>query len=54
MQENESVGIQPKADPKNAENRKPYSKPEIIHELELEVRTGSPLPNDPFDVLDTP
>ena len=32
--------------------RKPYAKPEIIHELELETRAGSPLgiPNpDPLD-----
>jgi len=25
------------------ETRKPYAKPEIIHELELETRAGSPL-----------
>jgi hypothetical protein len=24
--------------------RKPYSKPEIIHEIDLEVRAGSPVP----------
>jgi len=32
--------------------RKPYEKPEIIHELELETRAGSPYPTpqifDPF------
>ncbi len=32
--------------------RKPYEKPEIIHELELETRAGSPFPTpaiiDPF------
>ena len=27
--------------------RKPYEKPEIIHELELETRAGSPYPT-PF------
>jgi len=27
--------------------RKPYEKPEIIHELELETRAGSPLSSDP-------
>ena len=34
--------------------RKPYEKPEIIHELELETRAGSPYPT-PFviDPLDT-
>ncbi|MEA3439260.1 MAG: hypothetical protein U9R58_03170 [Chloroflexota bacterium] len=34
------------------EERKPYTKPQIIHELELEIRAGSPLdfkdPLDPF------
>jgi hypothetical protein len=37
------------------ENRKPYKKPEIIHELELETRAGSvpDLPaNDPFEISD--
>ena len=30
--------------------RKPYAKPEIIHELELETRAGTPLsPPDQFD-----
>ncbi len=31
--------------------RKPYSKPEIIHELDLETRAGSTLPGfvDPLD-----
>ena len=34
------------------ETRKPYVKPEIIHELELETRAGSPLGMpDPFDPL---
>ena len=32
--------------------RKPYSKPEIILELELETRAGSPLGLDPFDPFD--
>lgn len=32
--------------------RKPYTKPEIIHELALEVRAGSPLGlPDPLDPL---
>lgn len=38
---------------KEKENRKPYIKPEIIHEMELETRAGSlpDLPNnDPFDI----
>lgn len=25
--------------------RKPYTKPEIVHEIDLEVRAGSPIPN---------
>ena len=29
--------------------RKIYHKPEIIHELELETRAGSPLKVDPLD-----
>jgi len=34
-------------------DKKAYAKPEIIHELELETRAGSPLsiPN-PFDMFD--
>jgi hypothetical protein len=44
-EERESVEIQPQV-------RKPYAKPEIIHELELETRAGSPLGiPDPFDPL---
>ena len=43
--EEEGVGVQPKT-------RKPYAKPEIIHELELETRAGSPLGMpDPLDPL---
>jgi hypothetical protein len=31
--------------------RKPYTKPEIVHELELETRAGSPLGlPDPLDL----
>jgi len=34
------------------EDRRPYQKPEITHELELEVRTGSPIPeSNPLDPL---
>lgn len=33
------------------DERKPYAKPEISHELELETRAGSPLGISPFDVL---
>lgn len=32
-----------------ADNRKPYEKPEIIHELELETRAGSPIPPSGID-----
>ncbi len=36
--------------------KKPYAKPKILHELELETRAGSPLdmpnPFDPFGMLD--
>ena len=43
--EGENVETKPKT-------RKPYTKPEIIHELELETRAGSPLGiPDPFDPL---
>ncbi len=31
--------------------RKPYSKPEITHELELETRAGTPAGIDPIDIL---
>jgi hypothetical protein len=30
-------------------DRKPYVKPEIIHELELETRAGSQIPDFPID-----
>ena len=38
---------------KEREERKSYTKPQIIHELELEIRAGSPIldfedPLDPF------
>jgi hypothetical protein len=33
--------------------RKPYEKPEVIHEYELETRAGSPLAPDP-DPLNMP
>jgi hypothetical protein len=34
------------------ETRKVYLKPEIVHELELETKAGSPLGSeDPFDLL---
>jgi hypothetical protein len=30
--------------------RKPYCKPEIIHEIDIEVRAGSPIPDlSPLD-----
>ncbi len=29
--------------------RKPYRKPEIIHEQDLETRAGTPIPNFPID-----
>jgi hypothetical protein len=35
----------------NKENRKPYEKPAIIYEQELETRAGSPVSRD-FDPLD--
>ena len=39
---------------KPEQEKKSYSKPEIIHELELETRAGSPLTgidSDPLDLL---
>lgn len=36
----------------NKEPRKEYIKPEIVHELDLETRAGSPVGfDDPFDLL---
>ena len=38
---------------KEQENRKPYTKPEIIHEMELETRAGSEpvlTDEDPFEI----
>lgn len=29
--------------------RRPYEKPQILHELELETRAGSPVTIDPLD-----
>ena len=40
---------------KEKEDRKPYIKPEIIHEMDLETRAGSTpdVPaNDPFEISD--
>jgi hypothetical protein len=34
-----------------AETRKPYTKPKILHELALETRAGTPLVVDPLDPL---
>jgi len=31
--------------------KKRYIKPAIIHEFELEVHAGSPIPSDPMDLL---
>ena len=31
--------------------RKPYSKPAVTHELELETRAGSPAGIEPLDIL---
>ena len=36
----------------DATQKKRYVRPAIIHELELEVRTGSPLNIDPFDIIE--
>lgn len=38
-------------DIRNKKDRKPYTKPKIIHELELEIHAGSPIPSfeDPLD-----
>jgi hypothetical protein len=33
------------------QTRKPYSKPQIIHELELETRAGTPLAPNPLDLF---
>ena len=41
------------SDIKEQENDKvkPYQKPAIIHELELEVHAGSPVDDNPLDLL---
>ena len=40
--------------PAKTDPRKPYSPPRVIHELELEIRAGSTVPDfDPWD-LDLP
>ncbi len=36
-------------EPAETLGRKPYNKPLIIHEFELETRAGSPLKVDPLD-----
>lgn len=41
--EGEGVEVQPPT-------RKPYAKPEIIHELELETRAGTPLAPPGLDI----
>ena len=42
---------------KENKNKKLYTKPEIIHEMELETRAGSnpelPGSTDPFEISDT-
>ena len=39
--------------PENDVQRRPYTSPEIVHELELETRAGSPLGlPDPLDLGD--
>ena len=46
IEEGEGIEVQ-------SETRKPYAKPKILHELELEPRAGSPLGMpDLFDPLD--
>lgn len=50
--EAEGEGVEVKPNNNKMARRKPYVKPEIIHELELETRAGSPLGMpDPFDPL---
>lgn len=36
-------------------DRKPYTKPEILHEMDLETRAGTPIPNIlPLDPANSP
>jgi hypothetical protein len=44
--------LEAEGDRVRSEVRKPYVKPEIIHELELETRAGTPLVVDPLDPFD--
>jgi len=49
-QEQEQTRSSSQGQASQPEARKPYARPEIIHELALETRAGSPLGvPDPFD-----
>ncbi|MFQ5593657.1 MAG: hypothetical protein ACE5HA_05875 [Anaerolineae bacterium] len=52
MQQIEGSLFEEQAGQVQPERRKPYARPRIIHELELETRAGSPLGIDPLDPLD--
>ena len=39
MENNETIEVE----------RKPYHKPEIVHEQDLETRAGTPIPGFPLD-----
>jgi len=49
MLQSSPVDEQRKIQKEKSSIRKIYRKPEIIHELELETRAGSPLKVDPLD-----
>jgi len=46
------MGTIKEADVSEETDRKPYKKPEIVHEIDLETRAGSPIPLGPIDPLD--
>lgn len=48
MQPTHYAGKETEAENPTTDGRKPYCKPEIIHEQELETRAGSPLKLDPL------
>ena len=41
--EKKDRNIPDRQNPTNSDSRKPYSPPRVIHELELEIRAGSPV-----------
>lgn len=47
----EVAAVEPERVGVHSQTRKPYAKPKILHELELETRAGSPTGPNPLDPL---